>query len=65
MPMRFSGTRKHASEFYGAQNAWNGDGWTLKFRDGARFLFPEAIFEELCARCPLAMEDAEVAIASN
>ena len=30
-----------ASEFYGAQIAWNGDGWTLDFRDGRRFLFPE------------------------
>jgi YD repeat-containing protein len=31
-----------SSEFYGAQDAWNGDGWTLDFRDGRRFLFPEA-----------------------
>jgi len=31
-----------SSEFYGAQVAWNGDGWTLDFRDGRRFLFPEA-----------------------
>jgi YD repeat-containing protein len=31
-----------SSEFYGAQIAWNGDGWTLDFRDGRRFLFPEA-----------------------
>lgn len=30
-----------SSEFYGAQDAWNGDGWTLDFRDGRRFLFPE------------------------
>jgi YD repeat-containing protein len=33
---------KTSSEFYGAQIAWNGDGWTLDFRDGRRFLFPEA-----------------------
>ena len=31
-----------SSEFYGAQDAWNGDGWTLKFRDGSRILFPES-----------------------
>ena len=31
-----------ASEFYGALIAWNGDGWTLNFRDGRRLLFPEA-----------------------
>ena len=31
-----------ASEFYGAQIAWNGNGWTLDFRDGRQFLFPEA-----------------------
>jgi hypothetical protein len=31
-----------ASEFYGAEMAWNGDGWTLDFRDGRQFLFPEA-----------------------
>jgi YD repeat-containing protein len=36
---RHAGT---SSEFYGAQYAWNGDGWTLDFRDGRRFLFPEA-----------------------
>jgi YD repeat-containing protein len=31
-----------SSEFYGAQVAWNGNGWTLDFRDGRTFLFPEA-----------------------
>ena len=31
-----------SSEFYGAQVSWNGDGWTLDFRDGRRILFPEA-----------------------
>jgi hypothetical protein len=25
-----------------AQIAWNGDGWTLSFRGGRHFLFPEA-----------------------
>ena len=31
-----------SSEFYGAQIAWDGNGWTLDFRDRRRFLFPEA-----------------------
>lgn len=31
-----------SSEFYGAQVAWNGDGWTLTFRDGRKIYFPEA-----------------------
>jgi YD repeat-containing protein len=31
-----------SSEFYGAQVAWNGDGWTLSFLDGRKFYFPEA-----------------------
>jgi len=31
-----------SSEFYGAQIAWNGNGWTLKFKDGSAFTFPEA-----------------------
>jgi len=31
-----------SSEFYGAQDAWNGKGWTLKFQDGRQFIFPEA-----------------------
>jgi YD repeat-containing protein len=31
-----------SSEFYDARDAWNGDGWTLNFADGRKFLFPEA-----------------------
>ena len=31
-----------SSEFFGARDAWNGNGWTLDFADGRRFLFPEA-----------------------
>lgn len=31
-----------SSEFYDARDAWNGNGWTLDFADGRRFLFPEA-----------------------
>jgi len=30
-----------ASEFYGAQIAWNGDGWTLKLANGSKLIFPE------------------------
>lgn len=48
-----------SSEFYGAQDAWNGDGWTLKFRDGGRFLFPEAYFSKNYAQgAPFEMQDA-------
>ncbi|MFY9683016.1 MAG: DUF6531 domain-containing protein, partial [Candidatus Sulfotelmatobacter sp.] len=31
-----------SSEFYAAQIAWNGDGWTLKLQDGRQVIFPEA-----------------------
>lgn len=31
-----------SSEFYGAQDAWNGNGWTLTFVDHRQFIFPEA-----------------------
>jgi YD repeat-containing protein len=31
-----------ASEFYGAQIAWNGNGWNLDFKDLRRFRFPES-----------------------
>lgn len=31
-----------SSEFYGAQDAWNGNGWTFTFRDGRKIYFPEA-----------------------
>lgn len=48
-----------SSEFYGAQIAWNGDGWTLGFRDGRRFLFPEAYHSKNCAQgAPYEMQDA-------
>jgi YD repeat-containing protein len=33
---------RSSSEFYGAQVAWNGNGWTLTFRDGRKIYFPEA-----------------------
>lgn len=49
-----------ASEFYGAQIAWNGDGWTLDFRDGRRFLLPEAYHAKTFAQgAPYEMRDAE------
>jgi YD repeat-containing protein len=49
-----------SSEFYGAQIAWNGNGWTLDFRDGRRFLFPEAYHAQNCAQAaPIEMGDAE------
>jgi len=35
-----------SSEFYGAQIAWNGNGWTLSFRDGRKFYFPEAYYSK-------------------
>ena len=47
-----------SSEFYGAQYAWNGDGWTLDFRDGRRFLFPEAYRGKTFAQgAPYEMQD--------
>lgn len=48
-----------SSEFYGAQNAWNGDGWTMKFADGSRILFPEAYYSKNYAQgAAYDMEDA-------
>ncbi len=49
-----------ASEFYGAQAAWNGDGWTLTFRDGGKFYFPDSYYAKNSAQgAPTLMEDAE------
>lgn len=49
-----------SSEFYGAQIAWNGDGWTLNFRDGRRVLFPEAYYSKNYAQgAPFDMQDAD------
>ena len=39
-----------ASEFYGAQIAWNGNGWTMTFRDGRTFYFPEAYYAKNLAQ---------------
>jgi len=49
-----------SSEFYGAEITWNGNGWTLDFRDGGRFLFPEAYHAQNYAQgAPIEMSDAE------
>jgi YD repeat-containing protein len=49
-----------SSEFYGAQIGWNGDGWTLDFRDGRRFLFPEAYHGKTFAQgAPFEMKDGD------
>jgi len=36
------GHDRSSSEFFGAQVAWNGNGWTMTFRDGRKIYFPEA-----------------------
>ena len=47
-----------SSEFYGAQYAWNGGGWTLDFRDGRRLFFPEAYYAKNFAQgAPFEMQD--------
>ena len=49
-----------SSEFYGAQIAWNGNGWTLSFRDGRKFYFPEAYYAKNYAQgAATGMVDAE------
>lgn len=49
-----------ASEFYGAQIAWNGDGWTMTFRDGRKIYFPEAYYSKSYAQgAPTAIVDAQ------
>lgn len=37
---------KSSSEFYGSQIAWNGNGWTMTFRDGGKIYFPEAYYSK-------------------
>jgi YD repeat-containing protein len=47
-----------SSEFFGAQIAWNGNGWTLNFRDGRSFVFPENYNGKFFAQgAPIAMQD--------
>lgn len=49
-----------SSEFYGAQVAWNGNGWTLNFLDGRKFYFPEAYYSKNYAQgAATEMVDAE------
>jgi len=51
---------RSSSEFYGAMTAWNGNGWTMTFRDGRKIYFPEAYFAKNFAQgAPTAMVDAE------
>lgn len=48
-----------SSEFYGAQVAWNGNGWTLTLRDGGRFYFPESYYAKNFAQgAVIAITDA-------
>jgi len=49
-----------SSEFYGAQIAWNGNGWTLSLRDGRKAYFPEAYYSKNFAQgAPIEMDDAQ------
>ena len=49
-----------SSEFYGAQDAWNGNGWTFTLRDGLRIFFPEAYLAKNFAQgAATAMVDAQ------
>jgi YD repeat-containing protein len=48
-----------SSEFYDARINWNGNGWTLIFRDGRRYLFPESYHGTNFAQgAPIEMQDA-------
>ena len=50
---------RSSSEFYGAMTAWNGNGWTMTFRDGRKIYFPEAYFSKNFAQgAPTEMVDA-------
>jgi len=49
-----------SSEFYQARWGWNGTGWTLDFRDGREFLFPDSYHAKNCAQAaPVEMRDSE------
>ena len=51
---------RSSSEFYGAEIAWNGNGWTMTFRDGRKIYFPEAYYARNCAQgAPTEMLDGE------
>jgi YD repeat-containing protein len=49
-----------SSEFDQARWAWNGTGWTLDFRDGREFLFPDSYHAKTCTQAaPIEMRDRE------
>ena len=49
-----------SSEFYGALLAWNGNGWTLTFRDGRKFYFPDSYYATNYAQgAPTLIEDSQ------
>jgi YD repeat-containing protein len=49
-----------SSEFYGAQVAWNGNGWTLTLRDHSQAVFPDSYRARNCAQgAPTEIRDAE------
>jgi hypothetical protein len=51
---------RSSSEFFGAQIAWNGNGWTMTFPDGRKVYFPEAYYAKNFAQgAPIEMVDAE------
>lgn len=50
---------RSSSEFFGAMTAWNGNGWTMTFRDGGKIYFPEAYWAKNYAQgAPTEMVDA-------
>ena len=49
-----------SSEFFGAQTAWNGNGWTLTLRDRRKFYFPDSYHAKNCAQgAATLMQDAQ------
>jgi YD repeat-containing protein len=49
-----------SSEFFGAEIAWNGNGWTMTFRDQRKIYFPEAYYAKNFAQgAATEMMDAE------
>jgi YD repeat-containing protein len=51
---------RSSSEFFAAQIAWNGNGWTMTFHDGRKIYFPEAYYAKNFAQgAPTEMVDSE------
>lgn len=47
------------SEFYGSEFAWNGNGWTLRLKDGSAVIFPESYDARSAAQgAPVEMRNA-------